>query len=321
MINCDKCGGSITEGSKYCPHCGDPVTELDKPKDAISKNQVAQVEISFGRSTSANYEHAVEICKKIESYKESGEGSSLRHSVTLPITEVDLILNIYELVGSFKSSRMLINGQFAKKSALVYHGVGCFRNQQKAYNKEQYCFGENIYEFNIWGCKRLEMPFSEWGGSWLEYGSLDDNGIWHFDKQRIRHELERSIHENELCPILNRTNIFETLDKIPNTIDPKSNPNWEYKTEDEEIDGDWKEVATGIKPVLKKASTYVIGSYKPKWDVSESKVFGETDTIRISIDTSEISKLAEKDEKKISAPTGCLIIIIVFAIIVLISLF
>lgn len=64
------------------------------------------------------------------------------------------------------------------------------------------CFGEHEHEANIWGCKRLGMPLTRWGGGWLEYGWFDKNGVWHFDKARIRHELEVRIHENRLCPVL-----------------------------------------------------------------------------------------------------------------------
>ena len=58
--------------------------------------------------------------------------------------------------------------------------------------------GEKEFEANIWGCKRLNMPVNEWGGGWLDYGSFDKSGVWHFDKDRIRHELAISLKENEL---------------------------------------------------------------------------------------------------------------------------
>ena len=285
MLVCDKCGAGITTGAKFCAQCGDPVTEADKVTNAVSDNGIAQVEIKFGQSSSPSYKKAVSICENLPSYKVSGEGKEIEHSVTLPITEIELLINLYELVGNWKSSQMLINGHIETKKALTYYGAGCYRNRQKSFRPEQYCFGEREYEANIWGCKRLNMPVHEWGGGWLDYGKFDSNGIWHFDKARIRHELETKIKENELCPVLKRQHVFETLENLPEIINPKREKNWEYRTSYEQVDGEFKEVAVGIRPVLDKVNRYVVGEYKPYWEREDP---GSSDsnvkTIDIEID-------------------------------------
>ena len=268
MLECDKCGGGINEGSKFCPQCGDPVTEADRVSTPATESKIANVGLSFGYSSSANYGKAVEICKNIPSYSVEGEEKNLKHKVTLPITEVDLIANLFDLVGSWKSSKMLINGHVATKKDLTYYGVGCYRNRQKAYNPKQYCFGEREFEANIWGCKRLNMPVNEWGGGWLDYGKFDDQGVWYFDKDRIKHELEIKLKENDLCPVLDRKKVLETLENLPDSINPKKDKNWKYKTSYEDVSGDFKEVAVGIRPVLNKVNRYIIGSFKPAWESS-----------------------------------------------------
>lgn len=271
MLICDKCNASINEGSNFCPQCGNPITEENRVNVPATESQIANVEISFGESSSANFNKAVEICKKIPSYSVSGEGKQSQHKITLPIIEVDLVINLFELVGSWKSSKMLINGRTATKKDLTYYGVGCYRNRQKAYRLEQFCFGESEYELNIWGCKKLNMPINHWGGGWLDYGEFDNSGIWHFDKDRIRHELELALKENELCPVLDRKRVLETLDKLPNSINPKKDSNWSYITNYEKVDGDYKEVAVGIKPVIKKINRYVMGDFKPNWEVDNQE--------------------------------------------------
>lgn len=271
MLVCDKCNAGINEGSKFCPQCGDPVTDADRVSVPIpvTESQMANVEISFGQSSSPNFTKAVEICKNIPSYSTSGEEKQTQHKITLPITEVDLIINLFELVGSWKSSQMLINGHTATKKDLTYYGVGCYRNRQKAYKQEQFCFGEKEYEANIWGCKRLNMPINEWGGGWLDYGEFDKSGVWHFDKDKIKHELELTLKENELCPVLDRKRVIEILDKLPSRINPKKDNNWQYRTSYEEVNGDYKEVAVGVKPVIKKINRYVVGGFKPSWEIEE----------------------------------------------------
>jgi hypothetical protein len=86
MLICDKCGAGINEGSKFCPQCGDPVTDADRVTVPVAESQVANVEISFGESSSANFTKAVEICKNIPSYSVTGEGKQAQHKLSLPIT-------------------------------------------------------------------------------------------------------------------------------------------------------------------------------------------------------------------------------------------
>lgn len=309
MLICDKCGGKVNEGFKFCPLCGDPITEADTPSKEVSTSNIAQVEISFGYSTSRGYERAVDIVKNIPTYKEDGTGKDIVHKVSLPITEVELLINIYDIVGSWKSSRMLINGQPQTKSALVYYGVGCYRERLKAFKPEQYCFGQKEYEYNIWGCKRLNMPITSWGGGWLDYGQFDQNGVWHFDKKRIRHDLEINISENELCPVLNPFSIFETLEKLPNTIDPKTDKNWQYITSYEEVNGEYQKVAKGIKPILNKANVYVIGRYRPLWESDEPSDNDVSQTITVDL-TATKPKQENVSQTTKAGTSGCLVMMI-----------
>lgn len=266
MLVCDKCGASISAGSMFCAQCGDPVTEADKVSQAVSASGIATVQITFGNSTSVGYAKAVSICEKLPSHEVTGEGKRVQHMVTLPLTEVELVANLFDLVGSWKSSQMFINGQPATKKDLTYYGVGCYRSRQKSYKPEAFCYGERQQEANIWGCKKLGMPIYEWGGGWLDYGQFDSNGVWRFDKARIRHELEVALKENELCPVLDRARVLETLDRLPETIDPRTDKNWQYRTSYEEVNGQYKEVAVGIRPILKKVNHYIIGGFKPEWE-------------------------------------------------------
>jgi hypothetical protein len=269
MLICDKCKATISAGSRFCGQCGDPVTEADQPKNAIAIPAGKSATITFSASSSPSYEKALSLCSKIPTFTTAGEGKSLQHSVTLPLSEVDLITNIFDLVGSWKSSRMTIDGGIATKKDLTYGCLGCYKNRQKAYKPEGYCFGESNYDANIWGCKRLSMPINEWGGGWLEFGDFNSSGVWRFDKKRIEHDLRNGISQNENCPAFNAPQILETLSRLPDTIDPRSDSNWRYRTSYEQTNGEYKEIATGIRPVLSKANHYVLNSYKPAWESSD----------------------------------------------------
>lgn len=266
MLVCDKCGVGITAGARFCAQCGDPVTDADRSETIAPEASVARVEISFGYSSSPNYARAVSMCENIPSYEVSGEGRGLRHVVTLPITEVEFLASLYDLVGGWRSSRMLIDGRVETKQALTYGGVGCYRSRQQAFNPQQYCYGEKQYDANIWGCKRLNMPVSAWAG-WIDCGAFDDSGAWHFDKRRIRHDLEVAMNDLALCPALDRRRILETLENLPDAIDPKVNTNWQYKTSyQRDENGEYRNVAVGIQPNFQRVNAYVTGDFKPTWE-------------------------------------------------------
>lgn len=318
MLICDKCGAGIGAGSMFCAQCGDPVTEADQVSKAVFASGIATVQITFGNSTSAGYSKAVAICEKLPSYEVTGEGKQVRHKITLPLTEVELIANIFDLVGSWKSSQMLINGQAASKKNLTYYGVGCYRNRQKAFKPEAFCYGERQFEANIWGCKKLGMPIYEWGGGWLDYGQFDSDGVWVFDKDRIRHELEVALKENELCPAIDRVRVLETLENLPDIIDPKTDQNWKYRTSYEEVNGKYKEVAVGIRPILKKINRYVVGGFKPEWE-EDPQASSATHT-QIKSEPSKVALASAKTLQKKKGFTWVWIVIVVFALLILIGI-
>ena len=243
MVTCDKCGVSNAEDARFCSQCGNSLTEESIPE---AKPTIAMVEISFGYSSSQYYSSAVSLCETLPSYRKTGEDKEARHTIILPITEIDSLCKLHDFVGKWKSSTLLINGQPATRGALTGGGISCYRIRQEAYDPQQYCNGENR-RYNIWGCQALNMPFIDYA-DWLGYGTMDKQGVWHVDKERIRHELERHIHDWELCPVLDRKHIFAKLDQFPETINPKKDTNWSYITEGEEFKGSWREVAVGVKP-------------------------------------------------------------------------
>lgn len=307
MFVCDKCRANIAEGYKFCPECGDPVTDADRVQETVITvhGKVPEVSLSFGYSSSSNYARAVSMCDKNPTYKSEGEGKEIRHSLTLPITEAELLGNLYDLVGSWKSSFMLIDGVNSTKKDLVYGGVGCFRERQKAYDQKQYCFGNAHYDRNIWGCKRLNMPIYEYGGGWLEYGAFDKNGVWFFDKKRIAHELEVALEENKLCPALNRGAVLETLAKFPDSVNPKKDDNWRYRTTTERAkNGRWVEVAVGVSPVMTRANAFIITPYKPSWesefDDSEEDIEDEV----VFVDTPETQESEQPLKAMDTQPTA-----------------
>jgi hypothetical protein len=51
------------------------------------------------------------------------------------------------------------------------------------------------------------MPIDEAGHGWMAYGSLDAQGVWHFDKPRISQALESAMAGCRLCPVFDRARV------------------------------------------------------------------------------------------------------------------
>ena len=109
--------------------------------------------------------------------------------------------------------------------------------------------------------------------SWLELGEFDSQGIWHVDKKQIQTKLENGIRKNQFCPIINQSLIMNTLKKLPKTINPKKDTGWNYKTSYQETNGHFKEVITGVKPVLSVVKKYLRERYEQNSNLCSSFKF------------------------------------------------
>jgi hypothetical protein len=185
--------------------------------------------IDFAYSQSLAYREAMELCRGIPSFTSTGEGNDVVQSIDVPITDIAVLMRLSELVGGWKSFRITIDGGEARRDDLIRLGGACYGKRQASEDPEQYCFGANRLEYNLWGCRRLDMPIDEAGHGWMAYGSLDAQGVWHFDKPRISRALESAMVGCRLCPVFDRARVQKTLDGLPETVDPRRDEHWRYR--------------------------------------------------------------------------------------------
>lgn len=252
---CDKCATPIRTGSKFCPSCGDPVDYRDvaAEKQIASHSNITEVNISFGYSSSALYEKAVAISQNIPSYSVIGDGNKAIHKLTVELSEIDLLINLYEMIGNWKTSSFYIGHKQITKRDLTMGALGCYRKYCHSYNKDEFCTNNNEYSQHVFGCHRLEMPIQIWGGGWLDYGQFDVFGKWIFDKPRIQKELQDGLLANELCPKLDRQGVMKIFSALPGSISPNIDANWEYRYEYDYNSDTYEsnQRIVGIKPVQK----------------------------------------------------------------------
>lgn len=297
MPICDKCESRIPEDAKFCPQCADPVTEADYSKQPTTRSTVPQISIEFGHSTSSRFDEAVELAQRLPTHTSDGEGTDVVHQVQLEATDVGLAVSLWEIVGNWKSARMTVDGERITKKDLTYGALGCYQNRQESFEPQEYCYGEREHDQNIWGCHNLGLPLSPWRESWFTWGEWNAKGEWHWDKDRIRHELEKALHDFRYCPVLDRDAVMATLERLPNGIDPERNSGWNYVT-------DWQdgsEVPVGVCPTLGTAKKLAAGSHTPEWQSNSGLERASSELQDLSTGYEVTTQFAQKQQK-----SGCL---------------
>jgi hypothetical protein len=271
-----------------------------KPKHAFegSPTAAARVRIYFAYSQSLGYREAMDLCHGLPSFTSTGEGDEVVHSIDLPITDIAVLMRLSELVGGWKSFRITIDGGEARRDDLIRLGGECYSKRQASEDPEQYCFGNKRLEYNLWGCRRLDMPIDEAGHGWMAYGSLDAEGVWHFDKPRISQALESAMAGCRLCPVYDSARVQKTLEELPQTVDPRRDEHWQYRSGARTQDGGGPRAA-GIAPVAARIADYVVAGYRPKWDFTRDWRDSKTEIFLGPADRWSPSDVPDGDRKTV----------------------
>lgn len=98
------------------------------------------------------------------------------------------------------------------------------------------------------GCKWLRVSHAKlYGIPWYHYGKVDENGLWHFNRDWLEGYLKKYIKEHfiKICPIFDyQEAVVAPLNTLPKIIDPEADPRFIYATEQDPLKG---QVITGIK--------------------------------------------------------------------------
>lgn len=201
------------------------VPKVHIPKKEISKNISSwTISVSFGKSTSSNYNKAVFLAKHSTNYYEDSSEKNIIHQATYTSEPSEYLsfIKLYELVGSWKSSFVFINGKFVDRK-IVGKLNYCYGDKCRSGN-DRFCYGASEYTINPFGCHRLQV--SECNNPWWSFGIFDTNGIWHVDKNAILDRINHHYTPFKNCPSFSYEDVLERLEELPDTINPKIDKYW-----------------------------------------------------------------------------------------------
>lgn len=219
---CNKCNYEIMEGARFCPNCADPVDEADVVSVPATGRERPVAIVEFGYSSSGQYERAVEYASSFPSYACEGEGKAAKHAVTIGLTDVEVVQNLWEMVGDWKTSAMTIDNKRAGKKDLVYGPLGCYQKRQRAADGVRYCHGTDGRDSleNLWGCWQLGCLQDEVFGLWDgKYCALRDDRYLVIATDKIHEDVRQKIKQFRLCPVFDVQHTEDWLARIPDQID------------------------------------------------------------------------------------------------------
>lgn len=235
---CKNCGHKNTKDSNFCQKCGDSLKQKFTPKAKEKEEDYKDaketeippfgITVEFPYSSSQSFDFAVEESKKHPSFKQFGEGKKVVHRVTYKQEEMEAAAKLAEYLKGWRTRVVYVDGKKTTWDS-VFSFTWCFEKKQASYKPEFYCYGyENEWQQNIWGCINSQLSFRD-RDEWFCWGEFTDKkGTWKFDKDRIRHELEKNLFPYRFCPAFDEARLEAMLDAFPDEVNPIKDNNWKF---------------------------------------------------------------------------------------------
>lgn len=173
------------------------------------------ISISFGKSSSNNYAKAVVLAKAAPQYHEQTDDGKILHQAIYSSkpNEYLAFVMLYELVGSWKSSFVMINSKLIDRK-IVGNLNYCYGDKCRSVNKD-FCHGASYMSENPFGCHRLQINAAN-NPLWSYYHS--EGYRWILDRASLKARIESYAKIYCVCPVFNYTNIMKVYESLPDVL-------------------------------------------------------------------------------------------------------
>jgi len=236
---CLKCGHENEQDTNFCQKCGSslkqekkqPSVSAESPTDEMKESKIPSsgITVEFPYSSSQTFDFAVEEAQKHPTFNQFGEAKKVIYRVTFSQEEMEAATRLVEKLKGWRNRVVYVDGSKTTWDS-VFSYTWCFDKKKASYKPEFYCYGfENGWQHNIWGCINSQLSFRE-HDDWFCWGEfIDKKGTWRFDKDRIRHELEKNLYPYRFCPAFNEGRVEEVLNAFPLEVNPTRDKNWKFE--------------------------------------------------------------------------------------------
>jgi len=219
---------SMQKPSTTLPENRKSTGDISQPNTSVPQKAIVfpdwYVSISFGKSSSDNYLKAVQLAQHAPQYLYNEiDGKPIHQAVySSKPNEYLAFIALYELVSSWKSTFVIINGEIMDRKLIG--GLNyCYGDKCRSGNPK-FCYGASPATDNPFGCHRFQI--SAWNNPWWTHGNFDTSRIWHVDKTAIKHRMVEYSQPYRNCPAFSWDRAMEGLASLPDTINPRTNKEW-----------------------------------------------------------------------------------------------
>lgn len=205
------------KATKRTPEVAHPIKQIPPESNSGESLDLRgwRISISFGKSSSQNYLKAVTLAKSAPQYHEQEDNGHILHQAFYSSKPDEFLafVMLYELVGSWKSSFVMINGKLIDRK-IVGQLNYCYGDKCRS-KKSRFCYGASYMTENPFGCHRLQI--SACNNPWWSF-YRDVNGVLVLDKEAMKEQIDAVAEIFHLCPCFHYDIIMNELDKLPRTI-------------------------------------------------------------------------------------------------------
>ena len=172
-----------------------------------------RVSISFGKSSSANFNRALYLAQSAPEYTESNGVYQATYSAD-PEQFLSFV-KLYELVSGWKSAHVMIGGHLVDRK-IIGNINYCYGDRCRSGNPD-FCFGASYFTKNPFGCHRLQM--NACNDPWVEFYGRLDTGEYMLNKCQMKRRIDyQGRNYKNYCPAFNYDAIIARLNELPSVV-------------------------------------------------------------------------------------------------------
>ena len=170
------------------------------------------VSVSFGKSSSENYQKAVALARMAPQYHEQTDNGKILHQAIYSSRPKEYLafIMLYELVSNWKSTFVIINGQLIDRRIIGQLNY-CYGDRCRSGNP-RFCYGASYMTENPFGCHRLQISACNhpWWSFYVKRGNS-----WELNRSAMLERINSYASVYALCPVFDYESIICQMNKLP----------------------------------------------------------------------------------------------------------